>query len=711
MRSARRSPSRLFGFVAVAALLLGVFATSTGTAAASSLSITPVSSSQWGPDTSGYEHIVGEVQNTGTVTASLIEIDFAFYNASDAVVGSDYTFATVDPLAPGEKSPFEDIFTPPPDYTHYSITSVSPSASTIAANRNFATVVTDTYTDGSGYRNIAGTITNLNTTTADLVEAVFTFYNSSGTVVAQNYAYADTANANIAAGQSASFDEALSPEDPTYSSYAMLVQSTSPPAPPPAPAVTSLSPPAGPAGGGTTVTIGGSGFDGVQSVMFGAVAATSFTVVSSNQLTAVAPAGSGTVAVSVEGSYGASPSSAAGTFTYLAPAPSISSISPVTGTTDGGTTVTIYGSNFTGATAVDFASTPATGFTVVSSSEITAVAPAGAAGKVDLAVTGPGGTSAQNPGDVYTYAALTPAISSISPASGLLAGGNTVMLSGTNFDGATAVDFGSTPATNFQVVADTAITATVPAYSFPGLVEVSVTTPSGMSASSSGAAYLYLPPATYEAVSPFRICDTRSLNPSELTGLNDQCQGKTLQPGGSITIQVAGTSPNGASNGEVPANAVAAILDVTATNTTGASYLSLYPAGVSSPYTSDLNWSPGSTRSDLVEVALGRNGQVVLYNNAGATDVLVDVQGYYVPAPTSTNPSPRVTQVTNHLCQSGTGATQGPCPATTSTLRTVTLAPGTALSLRHLPPQLLTGLARLLPGDAAPLLEWVCRGD
>ncbi|MDA8102698.1 MAG: FxLYD domain-containing protein, partial [Nitrospiraceae bacterium] len=101
MRSARRSPSRLFGFVAVAALLLGVFATSPGTAAASSLSVTPVSSSQWGPDTSGYEHIVGEVQNTGTVTASLIEIDFAFYDASNAVVGSDYTFATVDPLAPG----------------------------------------------------------------------------------------------------------------------------------------------------------------------------------------------------------------------------------------------------------------------------------------------------------------------------------------------------------------------------------------------------------------------------------------------------------------------------------------------------------------------------------------------------------------------------------------------------------------------------------
>src|ERR1019366_7947378 len=64
----------------------------------------------------------------------------------------------------------------------------------------------------------------------------------------------------------------------------------------------------------------------------------------------------------------------------VVPAPAVTSISPSSGPTTGGTTVTITGTNFTGATKVGFGAVAATSFTVVSSTEITAVSPAQAAG-------------------------------------------------------------------------------------------------------------------------------------------------------------------------------------------------------------------------------------------------------------------------------------------------------------------------------------------
>ena len=69
----------------------------------------------------------------------------------------------------------------------------------------------------------------------------------------------------------------------------------------------------------------------------------------------------------------------------------------------GGTSVTITGTNLTGATAVRFGLGNATGFTVDSDTQITATAPAGSPGTVDVTVATPGGTSARSPADRYTY--------------------------------------------------------------------------------------------------------------------------------------------------------------------------------------------------------------------------------------------------------------------------------------------------------------------
>ncbi|WP_421928847.1 putative Ig domain-containing protein [Neoaquamicrobium sediminum] len=86
--------------------------------------------------------------------------------------------------------------------------------------------------------------------------------------------------------------------------------------------------------------------------------------------------------------------------------PSITNISPNNGPEAGGTSVTITGTNFTGATAVTFGGTAAASFTVNSSTTISAVTPAGTAGAVDVAVTTPGGTNTETGGFTYTAATL-----------------------------------------------------------------------------------------------------------------------------------------------------------------------------------------------------------------------------------------------------------------------------------------------------------------
>jgi hypothetical protein len=90
------------------------------------------------------------------------------------------------------------------------------------------------------------------------------------------------------------------------------------------------------------------------------------------------------------------------TITVVLPAPVVSSISPTSGPSAGGTSITISGTGFTGATGVKFGSTAATGYTVDSDTSITATSPAGS-GTVDVTVTTSGGTSATGSGDQFTY--------------------------------------------------------------------------------------------------------------------------------------------------------------------------------------------------------------------------------------------------------------------------------------------------------------------
>jgi len=159
-----------------------------------------------------------------------------------------------------------------------------------------------------------------------------------------------------------------------------------------APSVTSFTPPSGTTAGGTTVTITGTNFTGVTSVKFGSTTAASYTVTTSTQITAVTKAhAAGTVAISVTNAVGTGTSSS--DFKFVPPAPTITSFTPATGATTGGTAVTITGTGLFGATAVTFGSTAAASFTVTSPTQITAFTAAHATGTVTVKVTTAGGTA------------------------------------------------------------------------------------------------------------------------------------------------------------------------------------------------------------------------------------------------------------------------------------------------------------------------------
>ncbi|WP_181769916.1 IPT/TIG domain-containing protein, partial [Bradyrhizobium sp. UNPF46] len=152
------------------------------------------------------------------------------------------------------------------------------------------------------------------------------------------------------------------------------------------------------------------------------------------------------------------------TITVNLPTPTVTAVSPTAGPTAGGNSVVITGANLTGTTGaggVKFGATNATSYTVNSATQITAVAPAGAAGTVDVTVTNNGVTSATSAADQYTYVS-PPTVTSVSPTQGPQTGGTTVVITGTNLSGASAVTFGATAATGFTVNSATQITATSP---------------------------------------------------------------------------------------------------------------------------------------------------------------------------------------------------------------------------------------------------------
>ncbi len=124
------------------------------------------------------------------------------------------------------------------------------------------------------------------------------------------------------------------------------------------------------------------------------------------------------------------------------------------------------------------------------------------------------------------------------------------------------------------------------------------------------------PRGEFTGVTPQRILDTRS-------GEGRGGSVSPLGPGATIDVQVTGRAG-------VPTTGVSAVvLNTTAVTPIAASFVTVWPAGGARPGTSNLNLVPGRTAPNLVTVKVGSGGRVSAYNAAGATDLLMDVVGYY----------------------------------------------------------------------------------
>ena len=254
------------------------------------------------------------------------------------------------------------------------------------------------------------------------------------------------------------------------------------------PTVASISSSAGPLAGGTSITITGNNFVSDNSTVYiGGVAATNIAIIDNNTLTANTPSGTAGAKNVVVATTGGTVT-LAGAFTYIAP-PAVTNVSPSAGPLAGGTAVTITGTNFIiDNTTVTIGGTAVTNVVVIDNNTLTANTPSGTAGVKNVVVTTIGGSETLVVG--FTYIA-PPAVTCISPYIGMITGGTAVTITGTNLTGATAVSFGGTSATGFTVNSNTQITATVPAGS-TGVVDVTVTTVGGTSATNSADQFTYV---------------------------------------------------------------------------------------------------------------------------------------------------------------------------------------------------------------------------
>lgn len=202
-----------------------------------------------------------------------------------------------------------------------------------------------------------------------------------------------------------------------------------------------------------------------------------------------------------------------------AAAPSLVSVSPVSGPVAGGTSLTLTGAGFRPGATVTVGGAAATSVAVLGATAVTAVTPAAAAGPAHVVVTNPD-AQASSLLNGFTYLSGTapaPTLAAVAPATGPTAGGQTCTLSGSGFQPGATVAFGGNPATGVVVLSAGSLTCVTPVGA-AGAVSVGLMNPDAQSASIAGA-YTYSASPTVSAVSP-ASGDVSGGTPVTITGTN-----------------------------------------------------------------------------------------------------------------------------------------------------------------------------------------------
>lgn len=365
-------------------------------------------------------------------------------------------------------------------------------------------------------------------------------------------------------------------------------------------------------------------------------------------------------------------------------APTVTSLSPTSGATTGGTTVTITGTGFLGATGVNFGTKSATNFTVINDTTVVATSPAGAAGPVNVTVTNPAGTSATSSSDVFTY--VTPGYVAESPVrvfdsrtgetdaieggSGTLAPGTIVPVTIAGVAGvpmnakAVAINvtaIGPSGVGNLRVYPDTNGSGTTAAPNASNINYITGSTVANFAIvqipadgkidlQSFGSKVdvaidvvgYFSPSSAFVAMTPNRVLDTRPGS-----GTTQGISGP-IQPGTAYAVMVTG--------GNVPANATSVAINVTAIQPTGVGNLRVFPSGAAAPNASTINYNPNNTTANYDIVKVPANGMIDIETYGSPVNVAIDVTGYTTSGITNIAP----VRILDTRPGSGIGTITGP---------------------------------------------------
>ncbi|WP_068783800.1 IPT/TIG domain-containing protein [Paenibacillus phocaensis] len=267
------------------------------------------------------------------------------------------------------------------------------------------------------------------------------------------------------------------------------------------PVISSITPNEGPIEGGTKVVISGNYFMTGAEVLFGGVKAT-VTKSGATSLEVVSPAGASAIPVDVTvNNPDGTTVTAVNAFTYIK-GPEIISIEPNTGIRSGGEQVKLTGERFVDGAKVYFDSTLVNS-TFVSSQKITLTTPVWAkADIVDVKVVNPNGQQAMLQ-DGYTYEDLDPAVTSVTPSSGPMAGGTIVIVKGSNLKSGMQVFWGGQEQTSYTYVSTAEIRLRAPAWPKAEKVSLKIVNPDGKQVELQDVfEYLAPPDPTLSSISP-----------------------------------------------------------------------------------------------------------------------------------------------------------------------------------------------------------------
>ena len=261
-------------------------------------------------------------------------------------------------------------------------------------------------------------------------------------------------------------------------------------------------------------------------------------------------------------------------------APRIVSISPATGTSAGGTVVTVTGTGFANGAIMDLSGLPMSNVVVVSSTQITATTPRSTPGAANIRVINPdGGAFTFSGGFFYTDPTSALSVSTAFPTTGSNAGGTTVSVTGTGFSSGSLVFFGGVPARGVTYQGPSLLSVQAPPNT-TGTVPVVVRNPDGVTVTLANA---------FTYTGGVQVTNVRPGAGPAAGGTRLLITGNGFTPGASVTVGTA------AATGLIVVNSTQIIATTPAGTSGDATVTVTNPAGGSANMPSGFRYAGAST--------------------------------------------------------------------------------------------------------------------